>query len=620
MSGTKNTRKLFKTLIISGCIVGLLGQSVSAFASQNTGAADGQVETGADIGESEAIDSTEPQTIESESFEQPPETSDTEAANSQESLEESESAEETTSETVEESETGADDDDEDKIKTENSWRFENGTWNGAYEMASFALDDFEPWTNVDGSYINSNGDVIKGALARGIDVSEWQGKIDWEKVIDDDVSFAIIRCGSSLSYDDKYWEYNASECERLGLPYGVYFYSYANDVEEAQKEAEHCLKLLKGHDVSYPVYLDLEDDWIRYENGGKDRDDDGNKIPRSSAEIAEVAKVFIDTVSAAGYEVSVYANTDWWNNVLTDSYFSQFSSSRWVAQYYSTCTYQGSYMMWQCTSSGKIDGITANSVDINMIYTDRYGLGTQEKHVRDFVTRLYTLVLGRTPDKVGLNEWVNVLMDKKTTGAEVVRDFILSTEFVEKNVSNEDYIEILYNTCMDRLSDTNGKNAWLERFSDGFSRTYVLRGFIESAEFSKICQDYGIERGNIKVTEYRDQNDGVTKYVVRCYRLFLERDPDIKGLNDWAKLILEDKENAKDLPDGFIASKEFIANNISDEEFVKICYRAILNREADEDGLASWVKRLEKGDSRRKICEGFTYSVEFKELLAEYGL
>ncbi len=651
MSGTKTTRKLFKSLVIAGCIAGMLGQPVSALASnvdgglneqnevqteqteigteqadteqENTGGLSGNADGQTTESEDEQTESDETEnttaaetetTAVNESETISGEEGEAQSESAGESNAESESIEETTAQS--ESDTG----DENGIKVENSWRFDNGVWSGNYGITPFSENGFEPWTKVDGSYINSEEDVIVGAIARGIDVSEWQGKIDWEKVINDDVSFAIIRCGASLTYDDQYWEYNTSECERLGLPYGVYFYSYANDVEEAKQEAEHCLRLLRGHAISYPVYLDLEDDWVRYVNGGKDRDENGNKIPRSAAEIAEVAKVFIDTVSAAGYEVSVYANTDWWNNVLTDPYFNQFSSTRWVAQYNSTCTYKGNYMMWQCTSNGKIDGITANSVDINMIYTDRYGLGTQKKMVTDFVTRLYTLVLERNPDPTGLNEWVQVLMDKETTGAEVVRDFILSPEFVDKNVSDEAYIEILYNTCMNRPSDNNGKSAWLKRFEDGFSRTYVLRGFIESDEFSKICKSYGIERGNIKLTEYRDQNDGVTRYVTRCYSLFLERRPDVEGLNDWARLILEDKDNAKDLPEGFIGSREFIEKNVSDEEFVKICYRAVLDREADQAGLDAWIKRLEKGDSRKKVCEGFTDSIEFKKLLANYGL
>ena len=124
-----------------------------------------------------------------------------------------------------------------------------------------------------------------------MDVSEWQGKIDWEKVLGDDISFAMIRCGSSLSYDDKYWEYNTSECERLGIPYGSYFYSYAEDEEEAKKEAEHALRLLKGKNLSYPIYYDLEDNTVRYETL-----EDGTVRQRSAEDIAKIARAFCKTL------------------------------------------------------------------------------------------------------------------------------------------------------------------------------------------------------------------------------------------------------------------------------------------------------------------------------------
>lgn len=264
------------------------------------------------------------------------------------------------------------------VRKENSWRFEDGMWLGAYGVTPYSFNGIEPWTKVDGSYINSGGEVVVGALARGIDVSEWQGKIDWERVIKDDVSFAIIRCGSSLTYDDKYWNYNVSECERLGIPYGVYFYSYADDVEEARKEAEHALRLLAGHSPSLPVYLDLEDDAILYETLP-----DGGKRQRKPAEIAEIASVFCDTVAASGYSVSVYANKNWWENYLTDPYFGQFSEKRWVAQYNEVCTYSGDYMIWQCSSTGSIDGINGN-VDLDLIYVPvPNGGGSDEPSVDD---------------------------------------------------------------------------------------------------------------------------------------------------------------------------------------------------------------------------------------------
>lgn len=519
----------------------------------------------------------------------------------------SETESETESESESESETEPERDDEER---ENSWRFEDGVWLGSYGISTFAAVAPNAWTNVDGNYVNSNGDVISGAIARGIDVSEWQGEIDWEKVSSDDISFAIIRSGAGQTYNDKYWQYNTSECERLGIPYGTYLYSYAETPEDAVEEAEHLLNLVSGKDLNYPIYYDLEDNATLYETL-----EDGTQRLRSSAEIAAIAKAFCDKVSAAGYEVQIYANTYWWNNYLTDAYFSQFSN-RWVAQYDAKCTYGGTYAMWQCTSSGRIDGISGN-VDINMLYTDQYD---KTFAVKRFVTRLYELVLNRKPDESGLKDWTTRLTSQFSTGAEVLSGFIHSDELIDKNLSNEDFVELLYQTCLNRASDSMGKRYWINYLKDGLSRNFVLRGFAESVEFTDICNSYGIRRGNIVLTESRDMNPGATQYVSRLYINFLDRNADTMGLNDWTQKILNDIEAAKTIPFGFILSPEFLGRNISDEDFVKMCYRTILDREYDQDGLADWVDRLTKGVSRKDVCAGFTYSVEFKKLLAQYGL
>ncbi len=207
-------------------------------------------------------------------------------------------------------------------------------------------------------YVNSYGDVIPGAIRKGIDVSEHNGWIDWEAVKNDGIDFAIIRCGygDDLYYqDDAYWARNVSECERLGIPYGVYIYSYAENVDMARSEANHVLRLLQGHQPSYPVYYDLEE----------------SKLESTSnrAILAEIATVFADRISSVGYNVGVYANLNWWNNYLTDPVFDKWE--RWVAQYNYRCDYKGSYGLWQCTSSGTVSGISGQT-DINFLMSQNY--------------------------------------------------------------------------------------------------------------------------------------------------------------------------------------------------------------------------------------------------------
>ena len=230
------------------------------------------------------------------------------------------------------------------------------------------------WRYINGERIESDGPVVQPEegeietrggrrFRRGIDVSQWQGMIDWEKVKASGIEFAIIRCGFSVDkekYDDKYWRRNVSECERLGIPYGVYLYSYAQDTEWALSEAEHVLRLLKGHKPYYPVYFDMED---------KSTED---------CDLAAIATAFCNKIKAAGYKVGVYANKYWWETKLTDKCFSQWD--RWVAQWSSSCTYKGAYSIWQYSDNGRVDGIDG-PVDLDYLVVDDYPSDTGNTNV-----------------------------------------------------------------------------------------------------------------------------------------------------------------------------------------------------------------------------------------------
>lgn len=186
------------------------------------------------------------------------------------------------------------------------------------------------------------------ANLRVIDVSEHQGTINWDAV-KGHIDGAILRCGygdNIASQDDKQWKRNADECTRLGIPFGVYIYSYATSDAQARSEAEHVLRLVNGYKLSYPIYLDLEQ--AGTETGAIQR-----------------ANIFGDIIENAGYWCGVYANTNWWTNYLVG--LERFV--KWVAQYNSVCTYQGTYDIWQYTSGGSVPGISGN-VDMNHCYRD----------------------------------------------------------------------------------------------------------------------------------------------------------------------------------------------------------------------------------------------------------
>ena len=184
---------------------------------------------------------------------------------------------------------------------------------------------------------------------RIIDVSEHQGTIDWP-IVKKQVDGVIIRCGYGddiASQDDKQWKRNADECTRLGIPFGVYIYSYATSMAQAESEAKHALRCVKGYKLSYPIYLDLEH--AGTEAGAVDR-----------------AKRFGDLIEAAGYWCGIYANLNWWNNYLPG--LDRFT--KWIAQYNSTCDYTGKNKdIWQYTSGGRVAGISGD-VDMNECYRD----------------------------------------------------------------------------------------------------------------------------------------------------------------------------------------------------------------------------------------------------------
>ena len=197
--------------------------------------------------------------------------------------------------------------------------------------------------------------VVKpsNATAQGIDVSYHQGTIDWEKVKNSgQVDFAIIRCGIGMdqtNQDDTQWENNTSECERLGISYGTFLYSYADTVEKARSEAQHVVRLVQGKNLTYPIYYDMEDNSVM------------NKIDSKTA--GEIAQTFLNTLEANGYKnVAVYSSKSLFETKLTADIFNRYP--RWVAHYNDTCGYQGSYHMWQYINKGQIDGITGN-VDLD---------------------------------------------------------------------------------------------------------------------------------------------------------------------------------------------------------------------------------------------------------------
>lgn len=204
----------------------------------------------------------------------------------------------------------------------------------------------------------SDGSLITGSGSLGIDVSKWNGNINWSGVANSGVSYVIIRCGyrgatSGSLIEDVKFKTNIQGATNAGLKVGVYFFSQAMTEGEAVEEASMCLSLVSGYKISYPIFIDLE-----ATSGGR-----ANNI--SAADRTKVALAFCKTITNAGYKAGVYANKTWLTSKMDVNSLNGYAI--WLAQYASQPTYTGKYDLWQYSSTGKINGISGD-VDLNISY------------------------------------------------------------------------------------------------------------------------------------------------------------------------------------------------------------------------------------------------------------
>ena len=190
----------------------------------------------------------------------------------------------------------------------------------------------------------------------GIDVSHHQGNINYEKVKEAGAEFVIIRIGSQKGKNGKYYldnkfKENIEGFKKVGIPVGIYFFSYADSKEEALSQAKWVLKEIKKYKIELPIAFDWEN-WSKYQ-----------KYNLSFYHLTEVANTFINKIEKAGYEGMLYSS----KNYLEKIWFKP-NTNIWLAHYTSETNYKGDFKIWQMCDDGKIDGIDDNMVDIDIIY------------------------------------------------------------------------------------------------------------------------------------------------------------------------------------------------------------------------------------------------------------
>lgn len=231
--------------------------------------------------------------------------------------------------------------------------------------------DGKIWNKVGNTCYNGVGEVIPGAITRGIDVSQWQGTINWTQVKKSNVDFAFIRCGYSYPVGnnmgfvaDTQYKNNMNNAIKAGVPVGVYIYSEAMTTAQAVQDAKRVIAAVKGYKISYPLVIDFED---------KEQE------ALSKTQITNMINAFAKEIKSAGYYPMVYTNLNW---TLYHYYPQQVTCDIWMARYYDSATNCGASFtpgIWQATcgatymglkdTTGMISGISTN-VDINFGYVD----------------------------------------------------------------------------------------------------------------------------------------------------------------------------------------------------------------------------------------------------------
>ena len=192
----------------------------------------------------------------------------------------------------------------------------------------------------------------------GIDLSSFQGEVDFEKLKNAGVEFVMIRVGSRTGIDtdfflDKQFKNNIKNANKYGIKAGIYFYSYASSVADAKKEAKWVLKQIKNYDIDLPIAFDWEN-WRYY-----------NDYHLSFFNLTSMAETFVDEVEKAGYDGMIYSSKTYLENM-----WMPLEDDVWLAHYTESTTYKGDYKMWQVCENGKVDGID-HMVDINVLYLDK---------------------------------------------------------------------------------------------------------------------------------------------------------------------------------------------------------------------------------------------------------
>ena len=328
-----------------------------------------------------------------------------------------------------------------------------------------------------GAEVNAEKLEIKKGVANGVDVSKWQGKIDWARVKRSGIDFAIIRIGfrgeNGIIYKDDCADYNIQQADKAGLLVGVYFFSTAKTAAEAEEEAKWTASAIAGYPISYPVVYDCEG--FLSENS--------RMYGLSKEQRSDNALAFLNYIKSAGYEGMFYAaKSELEGSLYWDTARLENAFEIWVARYPATPypttptpDYGGKYAMWQYTNKGTVSGITGNA-DISVSYFTREKSEAKSPKSRPSDAsapsaddNIYTAVSDEVTAKIETN-----LRDGATTKSNIVGT-LKNGEFLKRTATGSNgWSRLIYNgktvyaITSYLTTDRNYKPEVISSVSDGF--------------------------------------------------------------------------------------------------------------------------------------------------------
>ena len=238
----------------------------------------------------------------------------------------------------------------------------------------------------------------------------------------------------------------------------------------------------------------------------------------------------------------------------------------------------------------------------------------------DFVERLYVVALGRPSEAEGKAYWVEQVVKNGFTGADCARFFMLGApEFLGRNLTDDEFVEVLYKTYFDRDSEPDGKAYWLGRLASGTERAVLVEEFIESVEWCNVCAMYGVKSG-AKYHKATVPSKNAVKFATRLYTCCLGRDPEAEGLEYWSLALTNLDATGYQAASLFFTLPEFVGLKTTNEEYLTRLYTTFMGREPEADGFAYWLGLLNGGTDRNDVMKAFAGCPEFQEICNQYGI